>query len=206
MDWLDTRTGVRELYQKHAKYPLPEGMSFWSLFGGMTIGCVLIQFLTGFYMLSYYIPEPELAHESIKTMCNTTAYGALFRNIHRYSATFGAVFLLIHAFHVMARRAFRPPRELNWWSGLLLAFSFILLLITGIIMPWDWRSYWELIMWTDWVATIPLVGGVLKQPMLSHFTLGWNFAIHIILLPLLISGLIAFHIALFRRLGMSERV
>ncbi len=206
IDWFDVRLGVREFYSKHIAYPLPEGINFWHLFGGLTIGCILIQFVTGFYMLCYYIPKPELAHQSISDMCNTTAFGALFRNAHRWSATFGMAFLLIHSFHIMARRAFRPPRELNWWSGMTLGMLFILLLISGIVMPWDWRSYWELVIWADWVDTIPLVGDTLKQPLLSYFTLGWNFAMHVFLLPLLIAGLVLFHIVLFRRLGLSDRV
>lgn len=206
INWLDARLGVKGFYDKHIAYPLPESATVWHLFGGLTIGCILIQFITGFYMLFYYIPEPDLAHESIKTMCNTAAFGALARNLHRWSATMGGFFVMIHAFHIMARRAYLPPRELNWWTGLTLGILFILLLITGIIMPWDWRSYWELVIWADWVDTIPLVGDALKGPLLAYFTLGRNFAFHIFLLPGLISLVIIVHIILFRRLGMSEKV
>ncbi len=206
IDWFDLRLGVREFYDRHIAYPLPESMSFWHLFGGLTIGCILIQFITGFYMLCYYIPEPDLAHESIKAMANNTDYGALMRNMHRYSSTLAAVFILIHFTHVLSRLAFRTPHELNWWTGLALGFVFVLLLISGIIMPWDWRSYWELVIWADWVDTIPLVGEYLKGPMLGWFTLGRNFAFHIFLLPVIIVGLLVVHLLLFRRLGMADRV
>jgi len=106
----------------------------------------------------------------------------------------------------MARRAYRYPRELNWWVGLMLAFLFVLLLITGIIVPWDWRSYWELIIWADWIDAIPLIGPALKEPMLANFTLGRNYALHIILLPGLLLGLLLIHIILMRRIGLSDRV
>ncbi len=204
--WLDDRLGVIEFYQKHIAYPLPESFSFWHVFGGLAIGCISIQFLTGFYMIMYYIPEPDMAHESIRSMCNNTDFGALFRNVHRWSATLGAVFLIIHAGHIMARRAFRPPRELNWWAGLLLGSIFVLFLITGIILPWDWRSYWELIIWADWLKVIPVVGGTLTDILLGNFSLGLSYAIHIMLLPVLIFFVLAIHIILFRRIGMSDRV
>lgn len=206
IDWFDERLGVKEFYEKHIAYPLPQNLSFWHLFGGLIIGCVMIQFLTGFYMLFYYIPDPELAHQSIREMCNTTTFGALFRNVHRWSATMGILFLVIHMVHVMARRAYLPPRELNWWTGLTLGFIFILLLITGVIMPWDWRSYWELVIWADWVGTIPVVGEYLKQPLVGSFSMGRNFAFHIFLLPILIVGVIFVHIVIFRRLGLSDNV
>ncbi len=206
IEWLDDRLGVVEFYNKHIAYPITDDVTFWHYFGGLTIGCIIIQFITGFYMLWYYIPEPDLAHQSIRDMANNTDFGALFRNVHRWSSTVATVFLGVHVFHVLARRAYRPPRELNWWTGMALAFLFILLLITGIIMPWDWRSYWELIIWADWIDTIPGIGGLLKGPFLSWFSLGRNFSMHIILLPVMIVGLIVIHLILFRRLGPSEKV
>lgn len=181
-------------------------MSFWTIFGGLAIGCIVIQLITGFYMLWYYLPDPELAHESIKAMANTTSLGGLFRNAHRWSATLGMAFIIIHWFHVMAKRAYLPPRELNWWSGLIMSFLFILLLITGIILPWDWRSYWELVIWADWLSYVPVAGHTLKDWMLMSFSLGRAFAFHIILLPALLLGFLAIHIILLRRLGVADRV
>lgn len=206
VDWFDRRLGVKGFYREQVAFSLPESVSFWSLFGGLTIGCIAIQVITGFYMLWYYVPVPDLAHESIKAMANTTSVGALFRNAHRWSATFGMFFLIVHAFHVMAKRAYRPPRELNWWSGLFMGFLFTLLLITGIILPWDWRSYWELVIWADWLSYIPLAGGWMKNAMLGYFSLGRAFAFHIMLLPALLFAALALHIILLRALGLAERV
>lgn len=206
IEWFELRLGIKSFYKKHIAFVLPESVSFWTFFGGLTICCIMIQIITGFYMITFYVPVPELAHESIKAMANTTTIGRLFRNVHRWSATFGMFFMLIHAFHIMARRAYRYPRELNWWVGLILAFLFILSLITGIIVPWDWRSYWELVIWMDWVDAIPLIGPLLKEPMLANFTLGRNFAVHIILLPTLLLGFLFIHIILMRRIGLSDRV
>lgn len=206
IDWVDFRLGIKAFFEKHIAFTLPAGVSFWTIFGGLTIGCILVQVVTGVYMVSYYVPVPELAHESIKAMCNTTTFGALFRNVHRYSATAGMLFLTIHMFHIIARRAYRAPRELNWWLGLSMAFVFMLALITGIIVPWDWRSYWELIIWMDWIDTIPLIGPVIKGPLLSGFTLGRNYIIHIFILPIVLFGLLLLHILVMRRLGLSEKV
>jgi ubiquinol-cytochrome c reductase cytochrome b subunit len=207
IDWFDLRLGVRDFYEKQFAFIIPiDSLSVWTLFSGLTIGCIMIQFLTGFYMIMFYVPVPELAHESIKTMCNTTTFGALFRNMHRYSSTMGMFFILIHAVHIMTRGAYKSPKELNWWVGMIMASIFVFLLISGIIVPWDWRSYWELIIWADWLGYIPIVGDWLKEFILSSFTIGRNYAFHIVLLPVLLIGFLTLHIVLVRRLGLSTRV
>ncbi len=206
IDWIDVRLGVKGFYRDHIAFTMPEHWSFWTYFGGLTIGCIVIQVITGIYMASYYVPVPDLAHESIKSMCNEATFGAIFRNVHRWSSTFGVFFLVIHMFHIIAKKAYRAPREINWWIGLFMGFLFFLLLITGIIVPWDWRSYWELIIWADWVDNIPLLGSYLKGPMLKYFTLGRNYIAHVFILPTLLFGALLIHIILERRLGLSDRV
>ncbi len=206
INWLDVRTGVVDFYHKQIAYELPEGVSIWHMFSGLTIGCITLQFITGFYMLWYFVPEPNLAHQSIRAMCRLSFTGMLMRNIHRWSATFATGFIIMHALHAMARRAFRSPRELNWLTGMALGIIFILFLITGVILPWDWRSYWELVVWADWANLMPGIGGFLKDNIIMQFSLGRNFAVHIMFLPALLFAVLGLHIIIMRRLGLSERV
>jgi len=205
-EWFDQRLGGWEFYRKHLAYPLPADISVWHLFGGLTIGIIMIQVVTGIYMLFYYDSAPLESHQSIRDMCNKTVFGALFRNVHRWSCTIGILFVWIHMMHIMARRAYRPPRHKNWWSGLLLAFLYVMLLITGIIMPWDWRSYWELVIWADWLNTLPGLGGHLKGLLLTTFSHDLNFWAHVLILPVLIAAFIGGHIVLFRKTGPAARV
>ncbi len=204
--WVDERLGIVQFYNNHVAFELSESVTLWHFFSGLTIGCVGIQFLTGFYMVMYYVPEPLHAHQSIREMCQLSEFGALMRNMHRWSATFGALFVMLHVFHTMGRKAYRSPRELNWFTGLVLGVIFFLFLITGIIAPWDWRSYWELIIWADWIDLVPVVGASLKSLIMGSFTLGRNFAVHIIMLPILFFAVLFVHIVLTRRLGLAKRV
>ena len=206
INWLDLRLGIVRFYHEQLAFEMPEGINYWYLFSGLTIGCIALQILSGFYMLWYFVPEPTLAHASVRKMCMLSSTGALMRNLHRWSATFGLLFVFLHACHVMVRRAYRSPRELNWWTGMFLGIIFTAFLITGVILPWDWRSYWELIIWADWVKLIPVVGPYIQDLVIGQFSQGRNFAVHIIFLPALILVVLAIHIALERRLGMSERV
>ncbi len=206
INWLDERMGIVRFYREQIAYELPEGINYWRLFGGLTIGCITIQILSGFYMLSYFMPEMNQAHQSIRNMCLLSPSGAIVRNLHRWSATFGITFVMVHAFHGMAIRAYRAPREINWWSGMLLGTIFVLFLITGVILPWDWRSYLALTVWSDWVKLIPGVGGYLQGLILSEFSLGRDYIVHIMLLPAMLFAVLGVHIIVMRRLGLSAGV
>ncbi len=202
--WLDERTGVKTLVKNQLSYPIPGFANFWYCFGGLSFLCIAIQFLTGFVMLFYYMPSPTEAQDSIKILCNEVPFGGLIRNLHRWSSTFVLFFLLIHMVNVITRRAYQSPRELNWWSGLLLYFIVFLAVVTGIILPWDWRSYWELVIWADWLGTIPFMGEEQKAWFLSIFSLKKSFAIHIWLIPIILIFLLWAHFRMVRRLGVKE--
>ncbi len=113
---------------------------------------------------------------------------------------------MIHAFHAMARRAYRAPRDIIWWSGMVLGTLFLLFLITGVILPWDWRSYMAVIIWSDWVKLIPGLGGYLQGLIFSMFTLGRDYVVHIMLLPAMLFAVLGVHIFVMRRLGLSPGV
>ncbi len=204
IDWLDERTDIRSRVRGQLSYPVPYFVNFWFCFGGFAFLFIIVQVITGFYMLFYYMPDPALTQDSIKVLCNEALFGALTRNLHRWGATFILIFLFIHTVNVIVRRAYQSPRELNWWSGLLLYFVMFVAVITGIILPWDWRSYWELVIWTDWIGTIPFMGETPKIWFLKVFSLKTSFAIHVLLIPIILSILLRFHFRMVRKLGVKE--
>jgi menaquinol-cytochrome c reductase cytochrome b subunit len=203
-DWLDKRTGIKELVKNKLSYPIPVNANIWFCFGGLAFFLILLQVLTGVFMMFFYIPDAVKAQDSVKLICNEIPYGGLIRNIHRWGATLIIPFLFIHTVNVITRRAYKAPRELNWLSGMILIVFMFLFMGTGIILPWDWRSYWELIIWADWVGTIPIVGEHLKEPLILAFSIGKSFALHVWILPALTVLLLIFHLKMVRRHGIAE--
>lgn len=203
-DWLDKRTDFISKLKAQLSYPVPPFANLWICFGGLSFLCILLQFGTGFFMLFYYSPNPAEAQDSLKVLCNEAYMGGLIRNLHRWSSTFVLLFLFVHVVNVITRRAYQSPRELNWWSGILLYIIIFLAVITGIILPWDWRSYWELVIWTDWIGTIPSIGEEQKAWFLNLFSLKKSFAIHIWLIPAFLVLLLRFHFKMVRKLGVKE--
>lgn len=203
INWLNERTGFWEWRRKKAAQAVPAHMSFFYCFGGISLLIILLQVLTGVYMVFFYTPHAQEALKSIEAMSNGSVLGALMRNTHRWGSTLLLAAIFAHLVTVVSHKAYRNPRELNWLSGVFQFILVILLLITGLVLPWDWRAYWSFAIWVDYLETWPLVGSFLKNSLLDHFTINRGFVIHILILPVLLGILLHFHFRMVRRHGIA---
>jgi menaquinol-cytochrome c reductase cytochrome b subunit len=200
-DWLDTRTGVKEW----ARTKRAQAVPYYVLcFGGISFFIILLQVLTGIFLLFFYAPNPQEALQSIEHMSNEISFGWLFRNMHRWGSTLLLATVFTHMVTVFYRKAYRNPRELNWISGVLQFLMVFLFVVTGIILPWDWRAYWSYAIWVDYVDTWPVIGEPVKNFLLDTFTIYRTFIIHVVILPLILSVLLAFHFGMIKKHGISE--
>ncbi len=204
LDWLDDRTGLREYRRKKASQAVPSHMGFLYCFGGISLLIIVLQVLTGLYMVFYYEPDPQRALQSIENMSNEAPMGWLIRNMHRWGSTILMATIFSHAITVGFQKAYRNPRELNWISGVLQFIVVFLILATGILLPWDWRAYWSFAIWVDYFETWPLIGDYLKNLLLDDFTINRGFILHVLVLPLLLMILLRFHFRMVKRHGISE--
>lgn len=202
--WLDERTGLRQFRDKKMAQAVPSHMGFLYCFGGISLFIILLQVLTGLFMVFYYEPTPQEALRSIERMSNNLLLGGLFRNMHRWGATLLVAAVFSHMISVGFQKAYSRPRELNWVSGVLQFLVVFLLLATGLLLPWDWRAYWSFSIWMDYVGTWPLIGTYLQGVLLDSFTINRGFVIHVLVLPLVLLILLRFHFSMVRRHGISE--
>ena len=81
------------------------------------------------------------------------------------------------------------------------------LLVTGFILPWEWKAYWFMEMVPNYLGCIPLVGPMLKAFLIDAFTLNRNFIAHVVILPVITYILIDIHILALlrkRRVGIGN--
>jgi quinol-cytochrome oxidoreductase complex cytochrome b subunit len=78
-----------------------------------------------------------------------------------------------------------------------------LMVVTGIMLPWDWRAYWSFAIWMDYIDTWFLFGEPLKDLLLSSFSLKVLYWTHILGIPAFLAGLLFFHFKMVRRHGIS---
>ena len=202
-DWLDERTGIKEWIEKKKAQPVPAHVNIFYCFGGLSFFLILVQVVSGLFMLFFYVPDPATALDSINKMSNEVTLGWLFRNLHRWGATFLMATIFTHMVSVFYHKAYRRPRELNWVTGVFQFIVVFLILLTGIFLPWDWEAYWSFAIWVDYLATWPLIGKYLSELMLDTFTINRGFITHIWILPLLLMVLLWFHFRMVRKHGIS---
>jgi quinol-cytochrome oxidoreductase complex cytochrome b subunit len=203
LNWLDERTGLKEKIRLKKELPIPKHLNFFYCFGGLSLIIIVLQVLTGIFMLFFYAPKPGDSTKSIEYLTNEVTLGWLFYNMHRWGATLLLALVFSHMISVFYHKAFQRPRELTWMSGVLQLVVVFLFIVTGIFLPWDWRAYWSFSIWLDYFATWPVIGLYLQNLFLDTFTLGRGFITHIWILPIVLLILLYFHFRMVKRNGIS---
>ena len=120
--WFDDRVGILgEMERLGRKKEVPvHRHTIWYYLGGMTLFLFIVQVGTGILLLFYYRPSASEAYESIHFIMTDVKFGWLVRSIHHWAANLMIATLFIHMFSVLILRAYRPPRELTWFTGVVL--------------------------------------------------------------------------------------
>jgi len=195
---------LRERIRLKKGKPIPSHVNFFYCFGGISLLLIFIQLVTGVVMLFFYTPEPEQAYNSILHMSNEVPFGWLLNNLHRWGSTLLLATVFSHMIIVFYLKAYQSPRQLTWLSGVFQLLMVFLLLLTGLILPWDWRAYWSFAIWMDYVGSWTIAGEPLKALFLDTFTLNAAYYTHILAIPLILAVILFFHFKMVRRHGISE--
>jgi cytochrome b6 len=207
--WLEERLAlgaIRE-FLAHKTVPL-HSATVWYYFGGITLFLFVIQVLTGILLLLYYRPTTAEAYESVQFIMTRVPFGWLVRSIHSWSANLMIFTAFVHMFSVVFLRAYRRPREVTWLSGLALLGLALAFGFSGYLLPWNTISYFATKVGTDMAASIPLVGSPLARYLrggddVGGATLTRFFGFHVAVLPGLTTLLLALHLLLVQKFGIS---
>jgi cytochrome b6 len=209
MNWLDERFGAGsvEEFLRHKTVPRHR-YSVWYYFGGITLFLFVIQVLTGILLLLYYRPTANDAFESVQYIMTQVRFGWLIRSVHSWSANLMILAAFIHMFSVYFMKAYRKPRELTWISGMLLFFVVLAFGFSGYLLPWNTLSFFATKVGTDMAGFFPVVGKWILIFLrggreVTGATLTRFFGFHVAVLPGLATLLLAIHLLLVQRLGMS---
>ena len=189
---------------------IPGGARWRYVWGSTLTFAIGVQFITGFVLWAAYSPNAAGAWESVYYIQTQMWGGWVVRGIHHYTAQVTIVLLALHLLQVVVDGAYRAPREVNFWFGLALLFVVLGLSLTGYLLPWDQKGYWATKVATSIAAISPVIGPALQQALVGgaeygHHTLTRFFALHAGLLPAALMGLIAAHVYLFRRHGVTVK-
>ena len=208
LNWLDNRTGYRTLVHEALNEPIPGGAKWKYVWGSTLTFVFMVQVITGFFLWSAYSPSTLTAWESVYYIQYVMKFGWLVRGIHHFAAQAMMILLGLHFMQVIIAGAYRAPREVNFWLGLVLMQIVLGLSLTGYLLPWDQKGYYATKVATNIVGVTPMIGPQLQQlaqggTTYGHHTLTRFFALHAGVLPALLVAFLGLHIYVFRRHGIT---
>jgi ubiquinol-cytochrome c reductase cytochrome b subunit len=208
--WLDQRTGYQKMVREALYENVPGGARWRYVWGSTLTFALAVQFITGIFLWMGYSPSSQTAWESVYYIQDEMFGGWLLRGLHHYTAQAMTVLLVLHLMQVIVDGAYKAPREINFWFGLILLQLVLGLSLTGYLLPWDQKGFWATKVATNLAAIVPFVGTSLQKiivggPEYGHHTLTRFFALHAGVLPASIVGLLAGHIYLFRKHGLTAK-
>jgi len=208
--WLRHRLGTGPVEEMAAHKTVPvHRHTIWYYLGGMTLFLFTIQVVTGILLLLYYRPSAEEAFESVQFIMTDVSFGWLIRSIHSWSANLMIATLFVHMFSVFFLKAYRPPREMTWITGVLLLFIALGFGFSGYLLPWNKLAFFATRVGTEIPRVFPLVGDFLMRFLrggdeVTGATLTRFFGFHVAILPALTTAILGVHLWLVQSHGMSR--
>ena len=207
--WFEDRLGLSAVMNFLRKKTVPQNKhTIWSYTGSAILLFFGIQVVTGIMLAFYYRPTLEEANKSVARIMTEAPLGWIIRSVHFWSASAMIVTVFVHLFSIWMIKSYRKPRELTWMTGVLLLVASLVFGFTGYLLPWDDLSLSATKVGTDIPRSIPIVGKWVTKFLrggedVTGDTLSRFFSFHISVLPLFLLLLLAIHIYLIQKQGMS---
>lgn len=170
--------------------------------GGLSFTAFIMLVISGILLAIYYIPEPSQAYVSIIFIEENVTGGKYIRNLHRFSSNAFLILMFLHILRVILTGAFLS-RKYNWVIGLFLLFLSIFTGYTGYLLPMDQLSYWATQTGAELIKILPfgdyIYNIIIPDTIGGRLSLIRFYALHIIILPFLISTLSFIHFFRVRR-------
>jgi quinol-cytochrome oxidoreductase complex cytochrome b subunit len=206
-NWLDERVGWRKVWDAIFLRKIPKVNWLFTL-GSATLFVALIQGVTGILLTIYYVPTPDHAYDSVQFITTQVPAGWLIRGLHHYGASAMVILTVLHMLRVIFYGAYKFPREVTWFTGVLLLLIVTGFGFTGYLLPWDQKAFWATTVGTRIASVAPGIGEWLLFVMrggeeLTAVTLARIYGVHVWVLPASLLMLLTIHMYLVIRIGIS---
>ncbi|MGW6932540.1 cytochrome bc1 complex cytochrome b subunit [Lentzea sp. NPDC054927] len=191
----------------------------WSfLLGEIALYSFIVLLLSGTYLALFFDPsmtevtyngafenlrgiEMSRAFASTLDISFETRGGLFVRQVHHWAALLFMAAIVVHMFRIFFTGAFRKPREINWVIGIVLFMLGAIEGFLGYSLPDDLLSGTGLRVMAALLISFPVVGTWINWLMFGGEFPGTDiipmlYTAHILLIPAIILGLIAAHLAL----------
>ena len=118
-NWLENRfPSAFDAYRVHlSEYYAPKNFNFWYFFGSLALFVLVIQIVTGIFLVMHYKPDAAQAFASVEYIMRDVPWGWLIRYMHSTGASAFFIVVYFHMFRGLIYGSYRKPRELVWLFG-----------------------------------------------------------------------------------------
>ncbi len=210
LTWVDNRFPATKLWNEHVgEYYAPKNFNFWYFFGSLALMVLVLQIVTGIFLVMNYKPDANLAFASVEYIMRDVPWGWLIRYMHSTGASAFFVVVYLHMYRGLIYGSYRTPRELVWIFGCLLFLALMAEAFMGYLLPWGQMSFWGAQVIINLFAAVPFIGPDLAILIRGDFvvgdaTLNRFFSLHVIAVPLVILGLVVAHIIALHEVGSNN--
>ncbi|HEX3661488.1 MAG TPA: cytochrome bc complex cytochrome b subunit [Acidobacteriaceae bacterium] len=217
--WVDSRVRLAKFVRKALNHVFPDHWSF--MLGEIALYAFVILVITGTFMAMFfhgssakviyhgsYRPldgvQVSSAYQSVLHLSFDVPAGLLIRQMHHWAADIFIGAIVAHLLRIFFTAAYRRPREINWLVGLTLLVLALANGYLGYSICGDLLSGAGLRIGYAIMLSIPVIG-----PWITFLALGGTvpvaatvprlYALHIFLVPALITLLIGVHLAIIWR-------
>jgi quinol-cytochrome oxidoreductase complex cytochrome b subunit len=197
--WLDSRLPIIRLgWDSFIDFPTPKNLNYWWTFGGVLAMCLGIQIATGVVLAMHYVPDADLAFNSVEHIMRDVNHGWMIRYIHATGASMFFLAVYIHMLRGLYYGSYKAPREILWILGCVIYLLMMATAFMGYVLPWGQMSYYGAVVITNLLGAFPVVGHAITTWLWGGFavdnpTLNRFFSLHY-LLPFMIAGVVVLHI------------
>ncbi len=210
LNWVDNRFPLSKLYKEHVgEYYAPKNFNIFYIFGSLAMLVLVIQIVTGIFLVMHYKPDANLAFASVEYIMRDVPGGWIIRYMHSTGASAFFIVVYLHMFRGMMYGSYRKPRELVWIFGCGIFLCLMAEAFMGYLLPWGQMSYWGAQVIVNLFAAVPFIGPDLALLIRGDYvvgdaTLNRFFSFHVIAVPLVLLGLVAAHIIALHEVGSNN--
>ncbi|HRP97720.1 MAG TPA: cytochrome bc complex cytochrome b subunit [Rhodocyclaceae bacterium] len=217
LNWIDERFPLTATWKEHlSEYYAPKNFNFWYFFGSLALLVLVIQIVTGIFLVMHYKPDAALnasgvpiAFASVEYIMREVPGGWLIRYLHSTGASAFFVVVYLHMFRALLYGSYRKPRELLWVFGVLIFLALMAEAFMGYLLPWGQMSFWGAQVIINLFSAIPVIGPDLSTVIRGDFvigdaTLNRFFSLHVIAVPLVLIALVFAHIVALHEVGSNN--
>lgn len=171
---------------------------------GIVAMLLAVQFLTGILLAFYYVPAVDHAYTSVSFIERAVSSGSWLRSLHHYGSQWLTLFLFLHVIRLFWTKAY-VDRNTQWIVAIVLLGLVLAAGGTGYSLPWDARAFFSTRIAEGLVGGLPFAGRnarlwLLGGSEISTITLSRFFALHALVIPALIVGVLV-----WKRVEWRER-